>query len=723
MARSRAFSEPEFSAEYSAEYSLSFPSDAERSRESPARRGGPCPCFPRSRRLSFSPESLEKLYQTYFRRQRHETLLVLVVFAALFDCYVLGMCAPGFSRPDRPLEKLPLALGALAALLAHGALFVLLRARLLPERLSRDFLPGALWALIAAQVWGYVALEFRDLPEAVDSLGWQAFFAFSCFLTLPLRLARIVLLTGASCGVHTLVLGIAALQRHGEPLDRGLLGIPGFSIIPGFLRIPGFPTLPGPFLAGSVSRCHGDQDTCSLRSQLRADPDPGFPGIPEGLASNVAVQACAMAAGAVSYCMAERKHRRAFLEARHSLEVRLNLEEQSQQQERLMLSILPKHVADEMLKDMKKDPSQKELQQFNTMYMYRHENVSILFADIVGFTQLSSSCSAQELVKLLNELFARFDKLAAWSLHVRCRSVRERTHMALDMRRSLSIPIGHCPFLVVTIHSQWSLHVWCRSVRERTHTALDMHVGHGHWPFPAVTVHSQRTLSIPSGHCPFPVVTRVRRSVRERTHTALDMRVGVHSGAVLGGVLGQKRWQYDVWSTDVTVANKMEAGGVPGRVHVSQSTVDCLKGEFEVEPGEGGARCEYLRDRGIVTYLVVARPPRRGTINGLKLSLTSSHGASPPPPGTAPERNGSVRRSPEWPERPECPEEPEAGSRNSLDFGDDDGEAVANPSFPNPRRRLRLRDLAERVAGAAQDERELHRLLNEALLEREAKHA
>ncbi|KAL0173202.1 hypothetical protein M9458_033513, partial [Cirrhinus mrigala] len=81
--------------------------------------------------------------------------------------------------------------------------------------------------------------------------------------------------------------------------------------------------------------------------------------------------------------------------------------------ERLLLSILPKHIADEMLQDQKKEASQKEMQQFNTMYMYRHENVSILFADIVGFTQLSSSCSAQELVKLLNELFARFDKLAA----------------------------------------------------------------------------------------------------------------------------------------------------------------------------------------------------------------------------------------------------------------------------------------------------------------------
>nr|XP_025037269.1 adenylate cyclase type 3 [Pelodiscus sinensis] len=530
MPGNRAFTEPEYSAEYSADYSVSLPSDPERgvgrTHEVTVRNSGSCLCLPRFMRLTFAPESLENLYQTYFRRQRHETLLVLVVFAALFDCYVIVMCAVLYTT-----DKLATIVVASVGLAAQILLFVLCKYGLLPDRVTRRFMPYILWILIAAQIFCYLGLNFAHFHQASDTVGWQAFFIFSFFITLPLRLTPIVLISAVSCGIHTLVLGVTIAQQQQDSINGGTL----------------------------------------LREIL----------------SNIAIYLCTIMVGIMSYYMADRKHRKAFLEARQSLEVKLNLEEQSQQQERLMLSILPKHVADEMLKDMKKDPSQKEMQQFNTMYMYRHENVSILFADIVGFTQLSSSCSAQELVKLLNELFARFDKLAAKYHQLRIKI------------------LGDCYYCICGLPDYREDHAVC---------------------------------SILMGLAMVGAISYVR----EKTKTDVDMRVGVHSGTVLGGVLGQKRWQYDVWSTDVTVANKMEAGGIPGRVHISQSTMDCLKGEFEVEPGEGGTRCDYLKEKGIVTYLIlVPKPPVKNGINGVKLSLTSSHGNSPLLINTK-ECNGSI---------------------------------------------------------------------------------
>ncbi|KAM4736384.1 adenylate cyclase type 3 isoform 1-T1 [Anableps anableps] len=591
MPRNQAFSEPEYSVEYSADCSVTLPSDpgqaVGRTHEVTVRNSGSCLCLPRFMRLTFAPESLENLYQTYFRRQRHETLLVLVVFAALFDSYILIMCAVVYTS-----EKLASVSVASAGLAGDIILYLLCRFGLLPDRISRRFVPYSLWILIALQIFCHLGLNYARFHQASDTVGWQAFFSFSFFLTLPLRLTPILLITTVSCGVHTLVLGVTIAQQQQENVQ------------------------------GSA-----------LVRQLLA---------------NIVIYMCAITVGVTSYYMADRKHRKAFLEARQSLEVKLNLEEQSQQQERLLLSILPKHIADEMLQDMKKEPSQKEMQQFNTMYMYRHENVSILFADIVGFTQLSSSCSAQELVKLLNELFARFDKLAAKYHQLRIKI------------------LGDCYYCICGLPEYREDHAAC---------------------------------SIRMGLAMVEAISYVR----EKTQTNVDMRVGVHSGTVLGGVLGQKRWQYDVWSTDVTVANKMEAGGIPGRVHISQSTMECLHGEFDVEPGNGGDRCDYLRERGIETYLVAVPQGSLGRngISPVKLSVTSSNGNSPLLINTT-ECNGSVEAACNTPEEPE-----------ELDT------RVVNPSFPNPRRRLRLRDLAERVIDAQENEQELNKLLNEALLERE----
>jgi class 3 adenylate cyclase len=214
------------------------------------------------------------------------------------------------------------------------------------------------------------------------------------------------------------------------------------------------------------------------------------------------------------------------------------IEEEKNRSDNLLLNILPEETAEEL----KRNGETKAR---------KYDQVTILFTDFKGFTELSARLTPEQLVKEIHECYMVFDE----------------------------------------IMTKYQI--------EKIKTIGDAYMAAGGLPVP------NRTHAVDVVHAALEIREYMLKLQNERQKAGkpfFEIRIGIHSGPVVAGVVGSKKFAYDIWGDTVNIAARMESNSAPGRINISEVTHQLLEGRFACTPrGKisvkgGGERAMFFVD-------------------------------------------------------------------------------------------------------------------------------